>query len=142
MIGKPEWFKRRKYGGWGLFPAMWQGWIYVAIFVVAMFGTQYIPVSDTIKFMALAIIGTILILDTIDMMARMKKDEREILHEAIAERNAMWTIIFILAGGVAYRVGESIVQNGEPSVDPIILTAIFAALAVKAVTNYYLDKKD
>jgi hypothetical protein len=142
MIGKPEWFKRRKYGGWGLFPATWHGWAYVAIFVVAMFATQNIPTSDAVRFTALAIIGAVLILDTIDIMAKIKKDERDILHEAIAERNAMWTIIFVLAGGVAYRVGESIVQSGEPSIDPIILIAIFAALAVKAITNYYLDKKD
>jgi len=26
MIGNPEWFQRRKYGGWGIFPKTWQGW--------------------------------------------------------------------------------------------------------------------
>ena len=33
MIGKPSWFQRRKYGGWGLFPRVWQGWAYLVVAV-------------------------------------------------------------------------------------------------------------
>ena len=49
MVGKPNWFKRRKYGGWGLTPATWQGWAYIAIFVAILFGTQNIPFATTIQ---------------------------------------------------------------------------------------------
>src|SRR3989344_3475445 len=115
MIGKPNWFVRRKYGGWGLFPATWQGWVYLVIFLVA---------------------------DTIDIMIRIKKDERETLHEALAERNALWVIIFILAAGIAYQAAQSAILKGVPYVDPVIIIAIVAGLIAKAATNIYLDKRN
>lgn len=142
MIGKPLWFKRRKYGGWGLFPASWQGWVYIIMFVAAIFATQYISGDQTTKMVGLGVVALILVLDTIDIMIRMKSDEREAIHEAFAERNALWTIIFVLAAGVAYQAAQSSMLSGNYSVDPVIIVAIIAGLAVKAASNYYLDKKD
>lgn len=142
MIGKPEWFKRRKYGGWGLFPATWQGWVYILVFIALTFGTQYIPLDNTQRMVALVILAIVLIVDTISMMARIKKDERETLHEAIAERNALWAIILILTIGVAYEAAQSIVISNKIEVDPVIIIAVIGGLIVKALTNYLLDKKD
>jgi predicted Co/Zn/Cd cation transporter (cation efflux family) len=87
---------------------------------------------------ALGIVGIILVADTIVIMATLKRDERETLHEAIAERNAMWTMVFVLAGGLAYQVASSTIRHETPYVDPVILIALFSALAVKAITNYRL----
>ncbi len=141
MIGKPEWFKRRKWGGWGVMPATWQGWIYFALIVTILFIVQYLPVSENGKMITIGVFALIILADTIDIMIRMKKDERETIHEAIAERNALWTIIFILAGGVAYQTAKSAILQ-EFSVDPVILIAIFGGLIAKIISNYYLDKKD
>lgn len=142
MIGKPQWFTRRKWAGWGLFPITWQGWVYLVLFVAAIFGTQFISTDEKTRMIALGIVGAILVLDTIDIMVRMKKDERETFHEALAERNALWTIIFVLAVGVAYQAAQSTVTAGTFTVDPVIIIAIFAGLLVKAISNYRLDKKD
>lgn len=29
MIARADWFRRRKYGGWGVSPRTWQGWAYI-----------------------------------------------------------------------------------------------------------------
>jgi len=43
MIGKPEWFKRRKYGGWGIFPKTWQGWVYIAAIIIPFMVFNALP---------------------------------------------------------------------------------------------------
>lgn len=138
MIGNPRWFMRRKWGGWGVFPITWQGWAYTAAFVVAIFATQFIPADQSVRMIALGIIAVILVLDTIDIMIHLKRDERETLHEAIAERNAMWTMVFVLAAGIAYQSAKSVIEAGTVWVDPVIIIALVAALLVKAITNYRL----
>lgn len=143
MIGNPSWFKRRKYGGWGLFPATWQGWVYLAVFATLVIGIQLIPgLNEEARMFTVLILAIILIADTIDMMIRMKKDERETMHEAIAERNALWAILFVLTAGVAYQAAQSVILKDGIKIDPVIIIAIFLALIVKAVTNLYLDKKN
>ena len=34
MIGKSEWFNLRKYGGWGINPKTWQGYIYALLITI------------------------------------------------------------------------------------------------------------
>jgi hypothetical protein len=143
MIGKPEWFRRRKYGGWGLFPATWQGWTYLAVFMFIAFGVQFVPtISEAARMIILAILVIVLFADTIDIMIKMKKDERETLHEALAERNALWAILLILTVGVAYEAAQSMVISNKVEIDPVIIIAIFGGLIAKAATNYYLDKRN
>ena len=142
MFGKAEWFMRRKWLGWGLYPVVWQGWAYIAIFVILIFGTQYLPIHQTGQMIALGVVALLLVLDTIVMMAKLKKDERETLHEALAERNALWAILAILAAGVAYQAATSLVQNKTLFVDPVIIAAVVGGLIAKAATNFYLDKKN
>ena len=74
-------------------------------------------------------------------MLTMKKDERERLHEAISERNALWGIILVLVIGVLYQIITSTI-NQKPTIDPIIAIALGVGLLVKAVSNIYLDRKD
>ena len=68
-------------------------------------------------------------------------DERERVHEAIAERNAMWVMVAALVAGFAYRAAQASVA-GQVYVDPVILVALGAGLAAKAITNIYLDRRD
>jgi len=142
MLGKPEWFTRRKWGGWGLYPTTWQGWMYIAVFCASMFATQLIIADQTMRMVALAIVGIALVADTADIMLRMKKDERETLHEALAERNALWAILCVLAGGVAYQAAQSAVQQNVLTVDPVIIIALVVGLIAKASSNYYFDNHD
>jgi hypothetical protein len=90
----------------------------------------------------LGAIGAVLVADTVHMMFQIKKDERETLHEALAERNALWTMITILVIGLAYTTAESAAQTGVATVDPVIVIALFGGLIAKALTNYHLDKQN
>ncbi|MFA6603448.1 MAG: hypothetical protein WCT10_01245 [Patescibacteria group bacterium] len=143
MLGKPEWFQRRKYGGWGYCPKSWQGWVYVAAIVAPIFLIQYLPFggAEEWRFAALFIWGAIITADAIHIMANMTKDERERAHEALAERNALWAMIIALCAGVGYQAAAGIVR-GEFTVDPVILAALFAGVIAKAATNIYLDRKN
>jgi hypothetical protein len=137
MIGKPEWFKRRKYTGWGIMPKTF----YTAVFLTLIVGFHAIPSLDnqtrTIgTIIWLAVIG----IDSIDIMVNLKKDERSHMHEAVAERNAAWFMAIVLALGVAYQGISSGLQQ-RLYVDPILVIALFGGLMVKAGSNLYLERK-
>ncbi len=140
MIGKPEWFTRRKYGGWGIFPKKWQGWIYILVWVLVIELAQALILDIVTKYVVLCVLVFFLVLDVIDIMVRMKRDERERLHEAISERNALWAIIGVLIVGVGYQVSSSIL-SGRGEVDYFIIGALLVGVIVKAITNIYLEKR-
>lgn len=142
MIGKPEWFTRRKYGGWGLYPATWQGWVYIAVCVAVIFIIQNLPIGEQMVVVSTVVLGIIMFVDVIHMMISMKKDERESQHEAYAERNALWVMILVLTAGIAYESAQSIALGQTLTVDPVIIIALALGLIAKAVSNYYLDKKN
>ncbi len=142
MIGKPEWFTRRKYGGWGLFPKTWQGYVYIAAFIIPFVILQALTFwTFEVRLVITIVWLLILAADTIDIMVRLKRDERERIHEAIAERNALWAIIIILAGGLAYQISQSAVQQ-KIAFDPVIAAALIAGLIIKAISNIYLDRRN
>lgn len=142
MIGKPEWFKRRKYGGWGIVPKTWQGYVYILAFLIPYVIFQALPYWNNLTRVVVTIVFfAILAIDTFIIMAKLNKDEREKIHEAIAERNALWTIVAILAAGIAYQTSLSVITM-KNELDIVIIIALVAALIVKAVTNIYLDRKD
>jgi hypothetical protein len=138
MLGKPEWFQRRKYTGWGLTPKTWQGWVYVLAIILPIVAMQYF-FPDNWKVPATLIWAGIFCIDIIYMMITFKQDERERGHEAIAERNAAWTMVVVIAIGVAYEAGVSAV-NGVFAVDPFLIGAIICGLFVKMGSNIYLER--
>lgn len=142
MIAKPEWFSRRKYTGWGLTPTTWQGWAYIVVMVAPLVVVMQGSSIGTAKMAFLIVWAVIFGADFIDMMIRIPKDERDRLHEAISERNALWVMVIVLAAGVGYQVATSVAANGSMSVDPVILAALLAGTIAKAVSNLYLDRKD
>ena len=142
MIGKPEWFARRKYGGWGLTPATWQGWAYMAAMILPLMVFQALPYWTTeIRFAVTGIWVIVLAVDVLDIMMRLRMDEREKLHEAIAERNAAWYMVIVLALGFGYDLTVNALQQNI-YVNPFIAAALLGAVLVKAATNIYLDKKN
>lgn len=80
--------------------------------------------------------------DFIHIIAHLPKDERERIHEAIAERNALWAMLIVLVIAVAYQMASSIAANGKAEFDPFVLAALAVATIVKMVSNIYLDRKD
>jgi threonine/homoserine/homoserine lactone efflux protein len=141
MIGKPQWFRRRKYTGWGFTPVTWEGWVYVFISILPLvLLTGFGPVNQT-RMILIVIWALIVGFDFVDIIIHLPKDERDMIHEAIAERNALWVMIAVLAIGVGYQTASSAVA-GAVKVDPIIIIAIIAGLVAKAISNIYLDSKN
>ena len=81
-------------------------------------------------------------IDFVDIMIHLKIDERDRIHEAISERNALWIILIVLTLGIAYQVANGVVSQNIARIDPVILIALFAGLIAKVISNVYLDKKD
>ncbi|MBU4351936.1 MAG: hypothetical protein KJ939_02535 [Nanoarchaeota archaeon] len=142
MLGKPEWFKRRKYSGWGIIPKTWQGWVYILIFMLPFVVFQALPYWDEKTRITATIVWlVILLIDVSDIMVRMKNDERERLHEAIAERNAAWIMLLVIITGIFYQtIKSALTQTLE--VDFFLVGALFAGVIAKMITNFYLDKKN
>jgi hypothetical protein len=140
MLGKPEWFQRRKYGGWGLCPKTWQGWAYILAVIAPMLVLQMLGANGETIFAASLAWMLVFGMDMLDIMRKLKKDERETQIEAIAERNSAWAMVAVIAMGVGYQAASSIVNN-TMKVDPILLIVLIAGALVKAATNIHLERK-
>lgn len=141
MFGKPQWFERRKYTGWGFTPKAWQGWVYVIAMILPIFAIQFVPAVNA-RIALWAVWGVVLLADFLIIMKNLPKDEREKIHEAVAERNALWTMIAVLIFGFAFQAAKSFAVGSVSVIDPMIVAALFAGTVAKALTNFYLDKKD
>ncbi len=144
MFGNPKWFKRRKYTGWGLTPATWQGWVYLGVLICIVIFVSLLVTLLQIKtsHQILIILSTliIIIIDAIGIIIKMNKDERETLHEALAERNATWVIAFILLGGILFQLTVSLLQ-GNLYIDPFIIAALLGGIITKGISNWYYSDK-
>ncbi len=141
MLGKTHWFKRRKYTGWGLVPSTWQGWLYIAAAVALIMLTQILPIEEKVRITLLFVLVFILILDVIDIMRKLPLDERERIHEAVAERNALYAILITLTGIIGWQAYLSAL-SGTAQLDPLIIAPLLTGVIAKAVTNLYLDRKN
>lgn len=141
-MDRTKWFTRRKYGGWGLTPKTWQGWVYVLVIMIPIFVISFIPtLNETQRLVGILAWLAIVLFDVSYIMVNMDKDEREVIHEAIAERNALYGILFVLIISLLYKM-ISAAFNEEIFIDWWIMTALFVGTLIKAITNIYLDKKD
>lgn len=140
MIGRPEWFGQRRYGGWGIVPKTWQGWIYIVVIVLPIIAVTKLTGDRNLQNNLSAIWMGCVLLDVIDIMVRIKRDERERQHEALAERNAAWAMVFLLGGAVVVQTLVS-ASNQSVQVDPWILIVLVGGAITKAATNLYLRDK-
>ena len=141
MLGKSNWFQRRKYGGWGISPKTWQGWVYVGVLLIPFIIFQSLSYWDDRTRMIVSG-GWILFfgLDITHIMFSLKRDEREYKIEAISERNAAWFMVLILTGGLVYEIITSALQENI-SVNPFLALALFGGAIVKTISNIISDKK-
>jgi CDP-diglyceride synthetase len=142
MIGKQEWFQRRKYLGWGLHPKTWQGWVYILVFILLAIIIQFLPLVNITKFIVTSVLILILLIDVIHIMITMKKDERDKKHEAIADRNALWVMLLVIVVGILYQTVNSTLNGLTPEIDYFLISALLVGVIMKCITNIYLDKKD
>lgn len=141
MIGKKEWFTRRKYSGWGLTPTTWQGFAYIAAIVIIGVTIGSVPLESTVKTLLSIILVIIFVADALHIMYTIKLDEREAKIEAIAERNASWAMIGTLASLLIYFAVQKITVTGTELM-PYIFIPIMAGLFTKAVSTLILERKE
>jgi hypothetical protein len=140
MIGKAEWFRMRKYGGWGITPATKEGWIYLGVMMIPLLVSDWLPGEEKIKMIVSFGWMAILIIDIVEIMSRMKKDEREKAHEAMAERNALWFMLTVIVAGLLYRAIKAGLKE-EVYIDPVLTLALLGGAVVKGLTFFSLRKK-
>lgn len=141
MFAKAQWFQKRKYGGWGLSPKTWQGWVYVIGFVAVMVAIQSFGfISEEVKKIVSGLIIGLFILDILRIMFQLKKDELEIQFEAIAERNASWVMVVVLTVGIIYQVVIS-TTNDIYAVDPFLIATLIAGVLAKGLSYLILEIK-
>ena len=141
MIGKSDWFKRRKYGGWGISPKTWQGWVYVFMVLVPFIVFQAMPFwQDTTRLFVTGFWIAFLLVDVTHIMVTLDRDEREHKIEAIAERNSSWFMVTVLAIGVVYQIISSALAQ-TIAVNWFMVVALFGGAIVKTVSNVVLEKK-
>jgi hypothetical protein len=141
MIGKPEWFSPRKFG-WGLGIRTREGWMYIAAVVILMFAAMQLPIGAGLKAVAATAIAALLALDVLTIMPAVyaKLDEREQMHQLVAERNASFVAI---AGIVAYALYTTMtlpIRQAEGQLLPLIGLAVVMAIA-KGATLLYMEKE-
>ncbi len=142
IIAKPEWFTRRKYGGWGLGIKTWQGAVYMAAMILALVLLLQIAGESTqARLVVTGIWMAFLLIDVFDVMWKLKKDERERIHEAIAERNAAWGMMIVLSLGVFIELLYN-VMNDKIYVNPFVVGALAVGVIIKSVSNYKLEREN
>ncbi len=142
IIAKPEWFGRRKYTGWGVSIKTWQGGVYFAGMFLLLIALQLIPdLSTQNRLIITAVWLAFLLVDMLDVMWNLKKDERERMHEAIAERNAAWGMMLVLVIGVFVELTYNALQQ-RIYVDPFLIAALIIGVLIKSISNYKLEREN
>lgn len=142
IIAKPEWFKKTKYRGWDADIKTWQGAVYVAAVIIVFLVLALNPFMDKMdKVVLIGIWALFFLIDLVDVLWKLKKDEREKIHEAIADRNAAWVMMIVLSLGFFMELIYSVLQKSL-YIDPFLLIALIAGIIVKIISEYKLEKED
>lgn len=142
IIAKPEWFSRRKYTGWGVSIRTWQGAVYLLGAMAALPILLFIfSWATEAMIIVTGIWVAFLVIDLADVMWKLKKDEREFMHEAIAERNAAWGMMLVLVIGLFVELLYYSLQQ-KIYADPVIILALVVGVIVKSATNYRLERQN
>jgi hypothetical protein len=83
----------------------------------------------------------LLLVDVFDIIWKLKKDERERIHEAIAERNAAWGMMVVIILGIFVEVMYN-VMNNRFYINPFLVGALAVGVIIKSVTNYKLEREN
>lgn len=76
------------------------------------------------------------------IMMRIEVDERELIHEAVADRNALWTIIAVLWLGMIYELLSPAALHDLFPINPFIIGGLVLSSIVKCITRWRLECVD
>ncbi|MFA5106620.1 MAG: hypothetical protein WC506_06705 [Candidatus Micrarchaeia archaeon] len=141
MFGNPKWFTPRKFG-WGLGVNTWQGIAYILVFVAIVLVINALPMPLDIRLGLSALAIGILLIDVLHIMTQVYSglDEREQMHQALAERNSAFVAV---VGLVVYGFYLSLAVKPE-ALEPLLLPLIVVGLgmaAAKGFTLIYLERQ-
>lgn len=122
MIGKPEWFRPRKFG-WGLGIRSWQGIAYIMV-VAALYGALFAaPLDSGLRIILAIALSAVVIADIMHIMYKVYSnlDEREERHQLVAERNASFTAIAALMAYVLYVTFSASLSSSVPDFSAMAL---------------------
>jgi purine-cytosine permease-like protein len=143
---KPEWFRRRKYSGWGITPITWQGWLTIIVLIapIAYFASKIKGGTPLISAAVVFFIGYFIafMFFIFGLMSRIKIDERNRSHEALADRNALWALVMIIGIGLVMEGVLPEWVHAFSQVNPFIVGGIVVAWLVKVISMYWLDRHD
>jgi uncharacterized membrane protein len=136
IIRKNEWFKRDRKAIFG-YDISWQGYVYIA--VIGFF--PLILVSIFPKNPVIYVIyGTLLIIFVIDMIdIFLSRDERERMHEAIAWRNASFSMIITL---FIIMIIQSFYNFTSETFYLLLTAVIVVGCAIMVITKHKLEKEN
>jgi len=140
MIAKAEWFNRRKYTGWGLTPKTWQGVMYTFTIVGVFALILNLSIGETLKMVLTGIWAFFILIDILRLMASLKLDEREQKIEAIAERNASWTMVASTAITILFVTTIAKELKGTDLI-PVLVFPMIVGVIVKGLSNFILDRR-
>lgn len=141
LLAKKDWFERRKYAWWWLHPKKRQWWVYVFLMVAVLIVLQSLPFWDQIQRIYITVWWILLLaVDALPIMFTVERDEREHKIEAIAERNAAWSMSFVITIWIVYEIIKGWL-SWEIQVDLFLILAILAWVLAKSISNFILDKR-
>jgi hypothetical protein len=97
--------------------------------------------SSHTKLVVTGVWMAFLLVDVFDIIWKLKKDERERIHEAIAERNAAWGMMVVIILGIFVEVMYN-VMNNRFYINPFLVGALAVGVIIKSVTNYKLEREN
>jgi uncharacterized PurR-regulated membrane protein YhhQ (DUF165 family) len=141
MLSRPEWFTRRRHGGWGVRPVAWQGYLYIGFLVLPFVFFQAVPsVNQDLRIQVTIVWLTILVTDVGRIMTNLPLSHKERQVEAFSERNALWAVVAVLIFGVLFQLLTSVLDQSF-TVDWFIVGALGLGALVKSVSNYLQGRK-
>lgn len=121
-------------------PKTWQGVLYILIIAALLAVIQSLPIDEVVKMVLSVGWAVFVLIDVLQVMASIKLDEREQKIEAIAERNAAWTMIAAIAVSILY---VSTLGKELKGIDlmPVLIFPVAAGVIAKGISNFILERR-
>ena len=73
MIGKPHWFRRKRFG-WGATPVTWEGWVYLLVAILPLVLILYFTDTGPARNILVGIWVAVILVDLVDITLHLPKD--------------------------------------------------------------------
>jgi hypothetical protein len=141
MITNPKWFELQDTG-W-VKPKTWQAWVYIAgilLFQILIYTIELPSFSWTTRIIFDCVLFLVVCIDILQVKSKINNDERDFIHEAIAQRNSSWFMLVTIIIALNYQLISSLI-DGKFSYDPWLVIALSGACLVRLISQWYLKDK-